>query len=37
MNDDRYTSKHPERNAIVIIALIGFASFLADLVAGVPT
>ena len=37
MNDDRYTSRYPGRNAIVIIALLGFASFIADLVAGVPT
>jgi cell division protein FtsB len=27
---DRMTSKHPERNAIVILLLIAFACWLAD-------
>jgi len=37
MSPDRYTSAHPERNAIVIVLLLALASALADLVSGVPT
>lgn len=34
---DTFTSRHPERNAIVILLLLTLASFLADLASGVPT
>jgi hypothetical protein len=32
---DRYTSKHPARNAVAILLLITFVEVIADLVTGV--
>ncbi len=37
MSHDSYTSRHPERNAVVIVLLLALASFLADLASGVPS